>query len=70
MKNRNNKEETLITKSHMNTKKKVIVNKTASMKNEIVIMRNTKIMSKIEIREMSIETSKKLKKIIEKMNKR
>ena len=58
-------------KSHMNTKKKKgIMNKTTSMMNEIVMMKNTKIMNSRDMKEKSIGTIKATEKITEKMNKR
>ena len=69
-----NKEEIQIIKSRMNTKKKKkgIMNKTTSMKNEIVMMKNKKIMNSKDMRETSIGTnmSKATEKITENMNKR
>ena len=59
-------------KSRMNTKKKKkgIMNKTTSMMNEIVMMKNTKIMNSRDMKETSIGTIKAAEKITEKMNKR
>ena len=67
-----NKEEIQIIKSRMNTKKKKkgIMNKTTSMMNEIVMMKNTKIMNSRDMKETSIGTIKAAEKITEKMNKR
>ena len=67
-----NKEEIQIIKSRMNTKKKKkgIMNKTTSMMNEIVMMKNTKIMNSRDMRETNIGTIKATEKITEKMNKR
>ena len=67
-----NKEEIQIIKSRMNTKKKKkgIMNKTTSMMNEIVMMKNTKIMNSRDMKETSIGTIKATEKITEKMNKR
>ena len=67
-----NKEKIQIIKSRMNTKKKKkgIMNKTTSMMNEIVMMKNTKIMNSRDMKETSIGTIKAAEKITEKMNKR
>ena len=51
-------------------KMKHTMNKTTNMKSEIIIMRNTMIMSRRDMREMSIGVSNAPEKITEKMNKR